>query len=177
MRDHDDAMAWARFIEVYSPLIYGFCRMRGLQSSDAADVTQEVLVRVARSIRKFEYDRSRGLFRDWLATIVFNEIRRLAGRRSPERPDLNWDEVLGSDSGPQWNEHFQQHIYEAALERCRQYFEPRTWDLFRLSWLEHVPAPEVASREEVKVEHVYVARSRVLKRLKHEIALLLDDAT
>ncbi len=54
LRDHSDSKAWTEFVDVYSPLIYNYCRWRELQSSDAADVTQEVLLRVAKAIRNLK---------------------------------------------------------------------------------------------------------------------------
>ncbi len=162
-------------MEVYSPLIYGFCRMRELQSSDAADVTQEVLMRVAKAIRSFEYNRENGLFRDWLARIVLNETRRHRQKK--------WDIAtptadLDHDSGPTesgWNEQFQQHIFSQALERTQPHFAEETWKMFELSWLQKVPAEQVAAQLSIGVERIYVARSRVLKRLRYEVAILADD--
>src|SRR5581483_3188670 len=55
LRDAGDAGAWATFVDVYTPLVYGYLRRRGLQDADAADVAQEVMTEVARSIRAFEY--------------------------------------------------------------------------------------------------------------------------
>ncbi len=106
LRDHADTKAWSEFVDVYSPLIYNYCRWRELQSSDAADVTQEVLLRVAKAIRSFEYDRTKGLFRDWLARIVLNEIRRLTKKHidvATAPNDLDQDTGLLESA---WNEQF-----------------------------------------------------------------------
>ncbi|MEM8733305.1 MAG: sigma-70 family RNA polymerase sigma factor [Planctomycetota bacterium] len=173
IRDHDDAKAWESFTSVYSPLIYNYCRMRGLQSEDAADVSQEVLVRIARAIRKFEYDSGAGLFRDWVARILNNEIVRfLSSRKQVGQLDETVIQPVAADV---WNEHFQQHIFRAALERSESRFSPETWALFRESWINKRPAVEVAEECSVGVDKVYVARSRVLKQLRHEVALLADD--
>ena len=56
IRDDRDAASWSRFVAIYSPLVYGFLRKRGLQDADAADLTQDVLTRVATAIKSFEYD-------------------------------------------------------------------------------------------------------------------------
>ena len=47
IRNQADREAWSQFVEIYAPLIYGFGRNRGLQDSDAADLTQDVLQSVA----------------------------------------------------------------------------------------------------------------------------------
>jgi hypothetical protein len=72
IRDAFDAESWRTFVSIYAPLIYRSCRRRGLQDADAADVGQEVLAQVARSIREFEYQPGRGRFRDWLGSVVRN---------------------------------------------------------------------------------------------------------
>jgi RNA polymerase sigma-70 factor, ECF subfamily len=176
LRDHSDASAWSEFVQVYSPLIYDFCRTRELQASDAADVTQEVLLRVSKAIRQFEYDRSKGFFRDWLARIVLNEIRRLAKKQAhivtaPKELDEDSKALASS-----WNEQFQQYIFSKALERSKLHFNEETWKMFELSWLDKLPAEQVAEKTGVGVERIYVARSRVLKRLRYEVAILVDDA-
>lgn len=52
----EDEAAWEQFVEIYMPPILSFCFKRGLQHADAADVAQEVMADVARSIRDLEYD-------------------------------------------------------------------------------------------------------------------------
>ncbi len=162
-------------MEVYSPLIYEYCRSRGLQSSDAADVTQEALLRVTRAIRTFEYDKSKGLFRDWLARIVINEIRRFASKLTDVATlSSEWDNE-SSKIESDWNEQYQQHIFSKALERSRPHFSDETWKMFERSWIDKLDAKQVADELSISVDQVYVARSRVLKRLKYEVALLADD--
>lgn len=175
IRDHHDDGAWDVFCDVYSPLLYDYCRKRGLQSNDAADVVQETLLRVAKAILKFEYDRSRGRFRDWLYTILHNEIRRMAGRRKPtqELKTIDGDAVRQDRL---WNEHFYESILKSALERIRPRFETDTWDAFTRVWQMDVSASEVAKLMDRSIDFVYLSKSRVLKRLKLEIEELADDA-
>jgi RNA polymerase sigma-70 factor, ECF subfamily len=175
IRDHSDADAWTEFIDVYSSLIYDFCRSRSLQSSDAADVTQEILLRVAKAIRNFEYDRSKGLFRDWLARIATNEIRRFMTRKSSvNTSSINLDQGSGSLESS-WNERFHQYIFSKALERSQSHFTAETWKMFERSWIDKLPVEQVATELGTTIERVYVARNRVLKRLRYEVAILADD--
>jgi RNA polymerase sigma-70 factor (ECF subfamily) len=181
IRDQQDAEAWQTFVQVYAPLIYGYCRHRRLQEADAADVAQEVLARVARSIRSFQYDPARGRFRDWLGRITLNEVVRFVERtKRPGRgaggeaqADLEQCESPELDSA--WAEQFHAHLLDTAMERVRTEFEPGTWHAFELVWLEDRPAPEVARSLRQPIEKVYVAKSRVLKRLREEVLLLGED--
>lgn len=161
-------------MDVYSSLVYEYCRSSNLQSSDAADVTQNVLLRVAKSIQRFEYDPAKGLFRDWLARIVINEIRRYAVKSPGELVDpAQFDRFTSVQK--EWNDHFQDHLLQVALARSQPSFNESTWQMFELNWIQQIPAEEVAAKLGVGVEKVYVARCRVLKRLKSEIAFLVDD--
>jgi hypothetical protein len=76
IRDSRDAQAWCQFVDIYAPLIHGYARKHGLQDADAADLTEDVLGIVARSIPKLEYDPKRGSFRGWLFTIVRKNQRK-----------------------------------------------------------------------------------------------------
>lgn len=177
LRNHSDVSAWSEFVDVYSPLIYGFCRVRNLQASDAADITQEVLLRVSKAVRTFEYDRAKGLFRDWLARVVLNEIRRYNKKTRPTATDPNdFDQEAGALESV-WNDHFQQHIFAKAIERCKLHFGDETWSLFEKTWLQKRSAEEVARDLDIRIDRIYVARSRVLKRLRFEVGVLADDWT
>src|SRR4051794_27722586 len=48
--DPSDGEAWARFVEIFGPLVYIFARRGGLPDAEAADLVQEVLCAVAGAI-------------------------------------------------------------------------------------------------------------------------------
>ncbi|HBE72059.1 MAG TPA: sigma-70 family RNA polymerase sigma factor [Planctomycetaceae bacterium] len=181
MRNPDDDEAWQDFVRVYSPLIYNYCRSRHVQAQDAADITQEVLLRVNRAIASFEYSSKRGLFRDWLARIVRNELSRYVGKKrtgtTVQHSQHEFLEEPGAsgEDGSLWQEHFQQHILNVALERTKPQFETVTWRLFTQAWVEQKNAADVAEEQSVGVDQVYVAKSRVLKRLRQEVSRLAEE--
>jgi RNA polymerase sigma-70 factor (ECF subfamily) len=175
LRDCADAAAWRTFVEVYTPVIYGYCRRKGLQEADAADVTQDVLAEVARGMPAFRYQPERGRFRHWLLTVVSRSLGRFWARRGRQLPaggELS-DEDLAADGV--WDEEFHTRLLRAGLSRIQPRFEPNTWAAFDLSWLQSQPAADVAVRLNIPVETVYVSRSRVLKALREAILELTDD--
>jgi len=176
IRDHDDDRAWETFCDVYSPLLYDYCRKRGLQASDAADVVQEVLLRVAKGILKFEYDPGRGRFRDWLYRIVYHEICRMAERRKQSDVVVANELEIEGKVDRDWDEHFHNHILRTALERVKPRFEAATWEAFELVWLRNRKPNEVARSLERPLDFVYLSKSRVLKRLRLEVEQLADEA-
>src|ERR1700722_12352193 len=85
LRNPRDEAAWSEFVELYGALVYNYARKQGLQDADAADLGQEVLRAVATSVGRLEYDPCRGLFRNWLFTLVRRKLSdwRAAQRRRP----------------------------------------------------------------------------------------------
>jgi RNA polymerase sigma factor (sigma-70 family) len=193
VRDPGNDEAWRTFVDIYAPLVYRFVRRRGLQDADAADLSQEVMGEVARSIRAFEYRPDRGRFRDWFFLITRRRLARFFGRRSRRSeehyqteeleeavipaPDADWAGALDNPPDPDWAEAFNNRILDAALVRIRPQFEDLTWLAFERVWLENRTAAETADELSMRIHSVYVAKSRVLKRLAEEVRDIVEDFT
>ncbi len=179
VRDASDASAWAAFVDIYAPLVYRLGRRRGLQDADAADLTQEVMGEVVRSIRAFEYQPARGRFRDWLLLIARRRLYRFFDRRARRGEEHNradaLDQVVDQTPDTDWNDAFSARVLEVALQRIQPDFAPATWRAFERVWLENRPAPEAAAELSMKIQLVYRAKSRVLKRLTEEIEEINED--
>ena len=185
IRDHADA--WARFVDIYGPLIYGFVRKRGLQDADAVDLVQEVLRSVAGAISRLEYDPRRGTFRGWLFTIVNNRLRndlKARQRREAGSGDTSVAQQLAEEPAPddweaQWEAEHQQRLLTWASERVQSEVEPRTWQAFRLTAVEGRSGKEVAQELNMTLAAVYLAKSRVMARLKELVreAEVSDERT
>lgn len=183
LRELDDREAWNEFVERYTPRIYGWCRRYRLQESDAADVTQEVLGKLVKVIRSFEYDPRKGSFRGWLKTVTNNAVRDfLADLSGPDRGsgDTRIGDVLAAIQDPgaiseltaTLEEEAERTLLREAEERVRLRVQPHTWDAYRLLATEGLSAAEVAVRLSMPVAEVYVAKSRVVKSLREEIERL-----
>jgi RNA polymerase sigma-70 factor (ECF subfamily) len=180
IRDPGDTQSWRTFVDLYGPLVYRHARSRGLQDADAAEVTQEVVLQVSRSIQQFEYSPERGRFRDWLGTMTENKIRTLLTKQaSLVRGETNTADTISrmpaEPGGTTWEEQFHQHVLQSALSRTRAHFEELTWRAFELVWREERSAAEVAHELGQQINWVYLAKSRVLKRLRVEIQELAED--
>lgn len=180
LRDPHDADAWRMFVETYGPIIFRHCRSKSLQFADASDVTQEVLIQVVRSIRQFVYEpEKKGRFRDWLWTVTSRQLMRFYGNRHQNQFEcldedrMSADLCEAADSG--WNAELNTHLLDIALKRIRSSFESMTWRAFELVWLMQRSPALVAQELGISIEKVYVAKSRVLKRLADEVRFLSDD--
>lgn len=181
LRDGSNHEAWREFLELYSPLIYGFVRNRGLQDADAADLLQDVLRSVAGAVERLEYDKQKGGFRAWLFTITRNKLATfLTSRRSHYQAsgDSGQHEVLNShpdrssDLEHEWEREFQRQLAARAMQTIQTEFEDKTWQAFWQTAVDGLPAAEVSRRIGLSAGAIYVAKSRVLARLKEEIERL-----
>jgi RNA polymerase sigma factor (sigma-70 family) len=177
VRSGSDQLAWHEFVEIYGPMIFGFCRFRKLQESDAADVTQDVLVRLSKAMPSFEYQPELGRFRDWLGKVVYRELLRHWSKEKKHETvePMDHSVTAHASSDSDWSDFFQSEILRLSFERIRGEFEPETIQIFELAWSEDLPATEVAQKLKTSVDKVYVAKSRVLKRLRQEVVRLTED--
>ena len=184
MRDSRDQAAWEQFVEIYTPLVYGFCRQRGLQDADAEDVCQDVMRTVARGAGQFEYDPARGKFRNWLLTVVRSKMANFFASRQ-RQPDPAGPTTLqqlaesepGADEQSEWDARYHRHIFQWACERIRAEFQEATWQAFWKTTVEDRDGKEVADGLNMSVGAVYVAKSRVLARLRQEIEFVEAEDT
>jgi RNA polymerase sigma-70 factor (ECF subfamily) len=181
IRDARDGEAWSQFVTLYAPLIYGHARKHRLQDADAADLTQNVLRAVAGAVHRLDYDPRRGSFRGWLFTIVRNKLRNLVATRGREiqgSGDTAATDLLEQRTAPeeeQWEADYQRQLLARAVERIRSEFQEKTWRAFRQTAVEGQSGKEVAANLGTSVAAVYLAKGRVLARLKEEIEQVRDD--
>ena len=172
----DDPATWREFVDRYGGQVYAWCRHYNLQEADAEDVTQEVLLQLARSMRNFEYDARRS-FRAWLKTLThrawcdFLEKRRRVQEGSGDSQVLQRLEETAArdDLEKRLGEEYDRELLEAAIFEIRRRVAAHTWEAFRLLAFEGLSGVEVAERLKMNVGTVYVARSSVQKMLKEQL--------
>jgi RNA polymerase sigma-70 factor (ECF subfamily) len=178
IRNAQDRQAWAEFVDLYAPLVYGFARKHGLQDADAADLTQDVLRAVSQAAAHLDYDPRRGSFRGWLFTIVRNKLRNFrASRKRQARGtgDTDVQNVLmdqparAEDASALWDQEYEQRLFAWAAAQVREGCQETTWQAFAQTAVEGKDAKEVARQLGMTVAAVYLAKSRVLARLKEII--------
>lgn len=182
LRDETDSAAWQEFVRLYGPIVYKFARKRGLQDADAADLMQEVLRSVATA--KLDYDAAKGSFRGWLYTIARNKIYTFLDRRRRREQasgDSNVHQRLQATPDPDddleasWEQEYRQQLAARAMEMIRPEFQPNSWQAFWLTTVEGVGAKEAARQLGSTPGAVYVAKSRILARLREEVQRLQDE--
>ena len=172
LRDPQDTAAWAEFVDLYAPLVYAYARKQGLQDADAADLSQDVMLAFAGAVSRLEYDPERGLFRNYLFTVVRHKLSdwRSAGRnRIRGSGDTDTQRVLeqqpACEEVIEWETQWRQRVFAWACEQARLEVTDNTWQAFWRS-AQGQSCKEVAAQLGQSVTAVYIARSRVLARLK-----------
>jgi RNA polymerase sigma-70 factor (ECF subfamily) len=177
LRQPGEAEAWARLVELYTPLLYSWaCRM-GLQDQDAADLVQDVFAVLVQKLPEFLYDRQRS-FRGWLRTILLNKWRDQR-RRAPVFPCGHDEPVLANLPGPDeldglLESEYRQKLVGRALELMQAQFQPTTWKACWETAVAGRPATAVARELGMTVDAVYAAKSRVLRALRQQLQGLLE---
>ena len=181
-RDPSNEAAWDEFVDHYGRHIYRWCRQWRLQDADAEDVAQEILLKLARKLRDFDYN-PKSSFRGWLKTVAHHAWRDFVDGQSLARPVASepiWALLQSVEAREDLIEKlekaFDYELLEAAKVRVRLRVAPHTWEAFSLAAIEGLPVAEVAARVQMQVAMVYVAKSKVQKMLQEEIQKLEANA-
>lgn len=183
-----DELGWEKFVQMYGPLVYSWCRRAGLSPEDAGDVSQDVFATLAKKLDFFQNRQPGDSFRRWLKTVTNNRARDLH-RRQRDRPQARGgttaqlqmaahpagekDELFDESDDERAEE--SNHLLRRATELVRADFEPATWQAFWQTVVEGRATADVAADLQLSANAVRVAKSRVRARLREEMVGLLDD--
>jgi RNA polymerase sigma-70 factor (ECF subfamily) len=182
LRNSRDDQAWAEFNAVYEPVIYRMTRRRGLQDADAREVVQEVLMSVASAIDRFDFAAA-GSFRGWLARItrnaVVDQFRKLSVRETATDADEMQRQIDKSAMDRQWIDEFdkqrREQLFRWAASEVRQKTGELNWMAFWQTSIEARPISQVANELGMTEGAVYVARCRILKRIRELVHQRLSE--
>lgn len=180
VRNRSDSLAWREFVGLYRPLLVGYARARGLQAEDAEDIAQQCLESISQHIANFDYDPGRGGFKKWLHTLVNNRVRNLLRRRQERLAESgDFERPQGRARSPEemWEQLWLGEHLKYCLEQIRPQVEPKTYQAFCRVALEQQPVKAVSREIGMTAEQIYVAKSRMTKRLREMMTDLLGEST
>jgi len=178
-----EANAWKDLTDLYRPLILGWLNRQGVPTRDLEDLSQEVLLSVVKQLPGFQHSGQRGAFRAWLRTIVCRRTadywRAIDGdtqARGGSGATAALQQIADPDSelNRQWDEEHDWYVLRCLLALVEQEFEPTTLQAFRRLAIDGANGAEAAQELGLSVAAVYVAKSRVLARIRQEAEGLID---
>jgi RNA polymerase sigma-70 factor (ECF subfamily) len=173
LRDGADQLSWKEFYARYWPLVYASARRRGCSDHTAEEVVQHVMLTVFQQRDFFQYDPARGRFRDWLGTVVRNQVAEIRRRPDARVRPIGGDsavalkEVPSQDPPPEaaWEEAYENQLLGVLLDTVRREVNPRVYLAFELSTLGDLSGGQVEKLTGMTRNAVYKSRKRVLQRL------------
>lgn len=171
LRDPRNGELWRAFDDRYRPIITAFAVRRGLSAADAAEAAQMTLADFADAYGRGTYDRQRGRLRSWIIGIAQHRIGTLLRERARRGPD--GEEALRHLCEPDnpeddWNAAVRKSVLRRALEalRTQTRLDERTILAFELTALRDLSPEEAGAQCSMTPAEVYVARNRVVARLR-----------
>lgn len=186
LKDCEDQKSWQEFYDTYWRMIYGLATRAGLSDSEAQDILQETIIKVAEKMPRFQYDPKLGTFKGWLLKIarrrIIDTLRKLRRERQHVTP--------GSENGSRtatveripdpaavdfetiWDQQWKDGLYQAAIDRIRVRVPPKQFQLFDCYVRKEWPAEKVAKVMGVSVNQVHIAKCRISKTLEDEVRRL-----
>ena len=179
--DEKDEATWQDFSSTYRPYIYLLAKNMNLSHQDIEDIIQTVLLRVWKSISKFEHGGKSGQFRRWLTTITRNSVLTFLTKSKKETdkclkaenedikdlvkgiysPEI--DKLIDSEWGT--------YISNMAWEKIKNDLSKEMQQIFLLT-MEGLSRPEISKKLDIPVNTVSVYKRRVLAKMQKEVQWL-----
>ncbi|RCS51832.1 sigma-70 family RNA polymerase sigma factor [Bremerella cremea] len=176
VKDPQDEMAWNQFMAIYRPVIYRLAKAKGLQHADVEDLVQRVFVSLAGSLADWKPTASGPAFRNWLGRIAKNAILNALARAKPDQAagsttvnDLLNDWPADSASEEDLLRESRLQAFRWATEQIEGEFNEPTWFMFQETAIKGRPVAEVAGQVGKSAGAVYIARCRVMQRIKEKV--------
>jgi RNA polymerase sigma-70 factor (ECF subfamily) len=183
LSDPADQDAWREFVSLYEPLVYHLARRKRLQDADARDLCQDVFVTIARTIDR--WDAERGTFRAWLSRIARNLLVNFLTRQHSPRGTgaTSVQELLEAQPAADpsatalFEAEYRRQLFRWAANEIKSEFTLPTWKAFWQTAVENRAPKDVSEEIGLSIGAVYIARCRVLARLRERVREFGDEAT
>ncbi|MEP3480985.1 MAG: RNA polymerase sigma factor [Fuerstiella sp.] len=176
VRDLKNRQAWEEFSAIYRPVIFRLAQFKGLQTQDAEDLTQQVLINVARAINGWEPDPDKAKFRTWLRRVADNAILNALTRQRPDKAaggevsqSILAEYPTSSDDSKLLQIEYRRAVFALVAKQIRPEFSDETWAAFWKTTVDEIDIDDVAKELGRTRGSVYAARSRVMKRLRSKV--------
>lgn len=170
-----DETAWRDFVTAYEPFLMRVVARHGVPEQHAADVTQQILLEIARSVESWKPDGRPASFRRWLSVISRHMVIRFMMRERRQaggQGGTDWLRELGRIADPPSVDQLSLYRHELivwAADQVRHEFQPSSWKAFQATMIEQKSVAEVADELNLSAGSIYMSRSRIIARIRRKI--------
>ena len=174
-----DDVAWARFVDMYGPVVHHLVRLLspGISDADTDDAVQDVFVKLVNILRSGAYDSAKGKFRTYLSTLVrrllIDRYREAAARRRDRQVEINVaEEIAVADDPGAWMDAKWRIACRMAAERRvmeESALAEQSREVWRLLSVDGLSVKDAARRLGIPSNTV----SKIKRRIETRIAAVL----
>jgi len=180
LKGQRNELAWTEFVSAYEPFLRRLIERQGVPERHVADVVQQVLLGIARSVDGWRDDGDPASFRRWLHPVARNVVVKFMSRERRQvggQGGTDLLEILDNVPDPS-DDQTQKYEYELvvwAAEQVRGEFRETSWRAFWATVIENCPVAEVAAQLGVTPGSIYMSRSRIMARIRARVREVIDD--
>ncbi len=184
LRDNPSDQVWQRLVHAYDSLFRVWLRSQGVSEEDCDDLVQEILLVMMRKLPEFKHAGTPGAFRAWAKRVAVNCARnfwKAKGRVPVAQGGSGFLEHLNqlgdstSELSREWDRQHERVVVQRLLDHIREDAAPQMWEAFSQHVVNGRSAGEVADTLGVTTGYVYLAKSRILSRLREYADGIIED--
>ena len=182
LKDSRNDLAWTEFVCAYEPFLTRLLRKQGTPERHVADVTQQLLIAIAKSVDGWKSDGKTASFRRWLGCVARNVVIKFMVRERKQITGQGGSDFLTAleatvdpSIDAELQRQYEQELTLWAAERVRSEFRESSWRAFWETEVVGRPIAEVSAELRVSVGSVYMSRSRIFARIRVVIEEVLDE--
>jgi RNA polymerase sigma-70 factor (ECF subfamily) len=182
LKDQRNEAAWGEFVSTYEPFLRHLTRRYASSEADAADITQQILIAIARSLEGWRDDGRPASFRRWLNRVARNAAMKWIDRqRRQVKGQGGSDFQLRLELQPDQAEverqaaEYEREMILWAAEQVRGEFRPSSWRAFWAIQIEGRSVAETAEELSLSPGAIYMSKSRILARIRAKLQEFDDD--
>ena len=181
LKDVQNDFAWRDFVCAYEGFLIQLARRQGVPERHVPDVTQQILMTIAKSIEGWKDDGNSASFRRWLSTVSRNVAIRFMSQERKQTGGVGGSDLVSAlqnvEAPPDQHSvrRYEHELIVWAAEQVRHEFIETSWRAFWATVIEERPVDEVASQLGVTAGSIYMSRSRIMAKIKKRIAEVNDQ--
>lgn len=176
LKDQRNASAWMDFVAAYEPFLVQLVRRQGTPQRHVADVTQQLLLAIVRSLDGWTDDGRPASFRRWLGRVARNvsikfllqERRHISGQGGSDLVQ-QLDQVADTSIDQADNNRYDHELIVWAAQQVKSEFKESSWKAFWATTVEGRSVADVATELNLSIGSIYMSRGRIVARIREKI--------